>query len=405
MTPVVTPPHTPETTNSTDAPWRRCNLPFGTAVPGIQCGSAVAIIPFGGSINNNDLRDAIASRDNGIGKHLFNDVHLGLLGIHGIRAIGHNYVFNNLQQKDSSLLTRDDMSALRAEIERIPADTIVVAMGLYRATEVGRYLSQNLPKHVIEKKLIILTGSHDLFSAHPGDARFNIGYAHAQRFNSERGVRIAINSAMYRPEDIGIDIANRSTFFLDDVAERAVSPIAPDTLLIGLGGTIEGQELDIGQLLSSGFSKKYITETIRPRQAPQFLDLTVTKDSRELTAADLDRLRAAIRNVKQTEIIVTVGTWGAELVGAKLHEDQQLMAELERSGKRVVCAVACKLPTEQNSDAFYNLGFAFGAVPHLKSGVYLSVHGLISEIGAMTKIRSRNSVGPYFAPRETCSPL
>lgn len=360
----------------------------------------VTIIPFGGSINNNDRMMGLTSRENGIGRHLVNNVHVGLLGIDGVKAIGQNSMSTDLTQKDSSMLDREDMRRLKSEIELCEADMVLVAMGLAKANEVGNYLRQNLPEHILNSKLIVITGSHDLFSDHPGDARFNLGYAQGHRFSSERGVRVAIHSELFKPEEIAIQFEPRSVFFLNDASEDSFSPMNPNTLIIGMGGTIEGQELSVQQKFKAGFCEGYIKEKIKPKQLPNFFNLAVSHDSRQLTERHVASLKAIIRDTKQTEIVVTVGTFGAEAVGSRILQDQQLMQTLRNEGKRVVFAVAMELPTEQHSDAFYNLGFALAAVRHIEAGVYLSVHGLISEVGAMTKNPAgRGKVGPYFAPK------
>ncbi|MFN4894499.1 MAG: asparaginase domain-containing protein [Pseudomonadota bacterium] len=382
------------------APWRRCNLPVLQEHPGILCGAPVTIIPFGGSINNNDRLSRLSSSDNGVGKYLIHQVRLGLLGIEGAAAIGQNSMSPNLTQKDSSMLGRDDMQRLKEEIELCDAPIILVAMGLGRATEVGNYLRQNLSEHVREHKLIVMTGSHDLFSQHPGDSRFNLGYAQGYRFSAERGVRIALHCGLFKPEEIGIQLESRGVFFLADADEDRFSPLAPNTLIIGMGGTIEGQELSVQQKFQAGFCENYIREQVRPKQMPTFFDIAVAYDSRELTVQHINKLKATILGAQQTELVVTVGTFGAEVVGTKLREDSSFMQALHEKGKKVVFAVAMNLPTEQHSDAFYNLGFALSAVRHVAPGLYLSVHGLVGEIGSMSKINSgKGGPGPYFAPR------
>jgi L-asparaginase len=371
---------------------------------------SVTVIPYGGSINETDSLLRVSSQGNGIGKYLVNNVHLGLLGLRkssveagspqaaAMQPIGQNSMAPCLVQKDSARLNSDDRRQLLGQIRQCNADMILIPMGTTKAIETANYISKNLPPEFLREKLVVFTASHDLFSHHPGDGKFNLGYAHAQRLSSERGVRIAIHAGVFKPDEVCIDSEPRGIFFTNENQEAACSPVASDLLLIGFGGTIEGQEQSIEQRFAGGFSHPYIKEKIVPKQQPHFVDLAIQCDSRELTERHIQQLKATIRHAKQTEFVVTVGTFKVEEVGRRLVDDVDFMEMIHQAGKRVVFAVACELPTKQDSDAFYNLGFALGAVPHVTPGIYLSVHGLISEIGAMTKRMSGVRPYAYFAP-------
>lgn len=383
---------------SDKAPWRALNLPIAQQHPGIYCGMPVTVIPFGGSITENDRLLGLSSGNNVIGKYLVKDVNLGLLGIDGVPAIGHNTMSPSLAQKDSSMLTRNDMDRLAEEIKLCSAQMIIVAMGMSKIIEVGRYLEKNLPASDREQKLVTLVASHDLFSAHPGDARFNLGFAFGQRFSSERGVRIALHAGLFKPDEICIQNEPREVYFLDNEVELNYSPLSSQILIIGMGGTIEGQELSLAQKFEQGFCEPYIRGVIQPKQLPEFFSIKVSADSREITVEDVKKLKATILHTPKTEIVVTMGTWAAEKVGQALVDDNEFLRQLLAKDKRVGFALACQLPTEQNSDAFYTLGCVLAALQHLSPGVYTGVHGLMSEIGRMTKIPGARAAKPYFAP-------
>ena len=92
------------------------------------------------------------------------------------------------------------------------------------------------------------------------------------------------------------------------------------------------------------------------------------KDSLELTADDRAAIRAAVSASDAPHILITHGTdtmveTGKALTGIK--------------GKTIVLTGSLQPASLRNSDAEFNVGFAFAAVQTLDEGVYVAMNGQV----------------------------
>lgn len=93
------------------------------------------------------------------------------------------------------------------------------------------------------------------------------------------------------------------------------------------------------------------------------------KDSRHIRIEDRKAIKDKIKSLKTDKILITHGTYTmietAKYLGA-LHLE-----------KTIVLTGSFILGSKNNTDAAFNLGFAFAALKFLTNGVYLSINGKV----------------------------
>ena len=103
------------------------------------------------------------------------------------------------------------------------------------------------------------------------------------------------------------------------------------------------------------------------------------KDSLDLTDADRELIVAAVRDTPNDRVLITHGT-DTMLVTAELVEKRV-------PGKTVVLVGSMQPALVRNSDAFFNIGFAFAAVQLLGPGAYVAMNGRVFRPGRTRKNR------------------
>jgi L-asparaginase/Glu-tRNA(Gln) amidotransferase subunit D len=387
--------------------------------PGIQHGHPMALVPFGGSICSLDA--AYGAKNTALPAmvpYLLEIVHASFAGLkrsYGILPAGESYLVRSFPDKstihlrDSSHLTHQDYSALLEVVRQHQARVIIVPMGTTKLIESARYIQANLSDGEKGDKLVVFTGSHRLWYNVPGDAQFNLGYALAQRFSERTGVVVAMHGGVFDPDKIflsGAESGGVATLtFLSRAQEFATPTRNFSQSVLSMGGTIEGAEVDLDQRFAYGFFKDYLQRVINPRQMPDYINIASDRDSRELSEKDIGSLIANIDASRAQELVVPVGTFGAERVAASMVGDESLMQNIRAQGKRVLLTVACILPSEgAQSDAPANMGFAMGVAPHIKEpGVYLAVNGTVCDPSAVKKV-SLPDKPPFYVPAQFVNP-
>lgn len=140
--------------------------------------------------------------------------------------------------------------------------------------------------------------------------------------------------------------------------------------IITTGGTIEGLDYD-----TSAISPIQPTVSIQDflRAANIKYNYTIEKafqkDSRFITDQDRLELAEKIAAFDCNYILITHGT-------LTMTETAKFIGPLAME-KVIVLVGALILGSEESTDAPFNLGFAIGSVEHLKSGVYIAMHGRI----------------------------
>lgn len=92
------------------------------------------------------------------------------------------------------------------------------------------------------------------------------------------------------------------------------------------------------------------------------------KDSLELTDADREAVAEAVRNCKETRVLITHGT-------DTMIKTAQYLRGI--AGKTIVFTGSMNPTKIRNSDAFFNVGCAIIAVQTLPSGIYIAMNGQI----------------------------
>lgn len=112
---------------------------------------------------------------------------------------------------------------------------------------------------------------------------------------------------------------------------------------------------------------------------PHRVTQLMRKDSLELTDTDRADIHAAIVASDADKILVTHGTDTMVQTG-------QLLADI--AGKTIVLTGAMQPATLRNSDAEFNVGFAFAATQTLAPGVYIAMNGEVLDPATTKKDRA-----------------
>jgi len=136
------------------------------------------------------------------------------------------------------------------------------------------------------------------------------------------------------------------------------------------GGTIEGLDYDNlkdATLKNTISIEDFLNSAIV--SSPYSLERVFQKDSRFITDEDRLRLAERITAASSNQILVTHGT-------LTMAETAKYLGKLGLE-KTIVLVGALKLGTDEDSDASFNLGFAFGVLDFLEYGVYVAMNGKV----------------------------
>ncbi len=112
--------------------------------------------------------------------------------------------------------------------------------------------------------------------------------------------------------------------------------------------------------------------------APHRVTQLMRKDSLELTEEDRAAIHAAVAESDAERILITHGT-------DTMVETGKALKDVE--GKTVVLTGALQPARIRNSDAHFNVGFAFAAVQALSAGIYVAMNGQIFDPSTTRKDR------------------
>lgn len=145
------------------------------------------------------------------------------------------------------------------------------------------------------------------------------------------------------------------------------------------GGTIDKVYFDANSQFEIGASQlPELLADANIREGFRIHEL-LRKDSLDLTAEDRECIVSAVRSCPGQRILITHGTDTMAETAAALGAV---------SDKTIVLFGAMQPARMRVSDAVFNLGFAWGAVQHLPSGVYVAMNGEVFEAGAVRKNRA-----------------
>jgi len=150
--------------------------------------------------------------------------------------------------------------------------------------------------------------------------------------------------------------------------------MSKDILFLHMGGTIDSEYNSIAEtskVLKRSIIENFIKKNINPYSNISYKTV-VMKDSRELSAADLDNMVTIIERTPHHRIIITHGTYTISETARYIHRN------LKRKNVTVILTGAMTpLLGFAESDAGFNLGFAMAKVEDLKPGVYVAFNAHI----------------------------
>lgn len=147
------------------------------------------------------------------------------------------------------------------------------------------------------------------------------------------------------------------------------------------GGTIDKVYFD--QLSEFQVGDPQVQEVLKPiHPAFEFkVEALMRKDSIDLDDADRATIRARIKACDSDHILITHGT-------DSMRETARTLAGI--AGKTIVLTGALAPARFKESDAVFNLGFAFACVQLLPPGVYLAMNGTVFDPFHVKKDRAKN---------------
>ena len=143
--------------------------------------------------------------------------------------------------------------------------------------------------------------------------------------------------------------------------------------IIKTGGTIEFHDPayeDMNNILLKLDSSidSYLSKLIQPHFTYS-IEQAFSKDSRDITEEDRQKLLAAIASSPHKNIVITHGTFTmrntAEFIEKQLPKDKKI----------IITGAMIPITGFASSDAGFNLGYAIGLLDSLEPGVYLSMNG------------------------------
>lgn len=153
--------------------------------------------------------------------------------------------------------------------------------------------------------------------------------------------------------------------------------------IITTGGTIEFHDPayeDINNILLKLDSSvdSYLGSLIKPHFT-YTVEQAFSKDSRDVTESDRQKIVEFINDSQHQNIIVTHGTFtmreSAEYIQERLSDDKKV----------ILTGSMIPLTGFASSDAGFNLGFAVGSFGSLSPGAYISMNGGIFAPSEVTK--------------------
>lgn len=125
--------------------------------------SEIAIITCGGTID----------KTYGTGKNIYNfEIRDSAIpNLLSLRAYNHTFIHVPLLKKDSLDETTEDRETIRATIEQLPQEYILITHGTDSMIQTAKHLEG------IGKKTIVLVGASIPYVMKDSDAEFNIGFA------------------------------------------------------------------------------------------------------------------------------------------------------------------------------------------------------------------------------------
>ncbi len=151
--------------------------------------------------------------------------------------------------------------------------------------------------------------------------------------------------------------------------------------IIATGGTFDKQYNPIDGTL--GFEKSQVPQMLEQGRVhtPFVFEALPLLDSLDMTDTDRERVLHACQQAPEDRILIIHGT--------DTMQETALVLALASLEKTIVLTGAMIPYAVSGSDAFFNLGYAFGAVPLLEPDVYIAMNGRLFRWDDVRKDRAR----------------
>lgn len=147
------------------------------------------------------------------------------------------------------------------------------------------------------------------------------------------------------------------------------------------GGTIDKTYFDANSEYEVGDPQIVDILKIANVGADYEVDIIMRKDSLEMTDVDREAVRARVAKDPCRRILITHGT-------DTMVETASSLAPV--AGKTIVLVGSLSPAQFKNSDAEFNIGFAFAAVQTLEPGIYVAMNGRVFPADRVRKNRAHN---------------
>lgn len=152
-----------------------------------------------------------------------------------------------------------------------------------------------------------------------------------------------------------------------------------------MGGTIEFKDPayeKVNDLMKLDVTiDSYLENLVNPHFSYD-IETICEKDSRDINAEDLAKLRNTILNTKEESILITHGTFTMKDTGKFL---ERMLVEEKLNKKIILTGAMIPIIGFSISDAGFNLGFSISAFLSVNLGVYICMNGGVFKPGEVDK--------------------
>ena len=150
------------------------------------------------------------------------------------------------------------------------------------------------------------------------------------------------------------------------------------------GGTLDKRYQETrGELI---FTQTHIPKILKQARVtmPYTLETLMLIDSLDMTDGDRERILKACKNAKEKNILITHGT-------DTMRETAEVLGKAKLN-KTIVLTGAMRPYEMSETDAVFNVGFAFACAQTSPTGVYIAMNGRVFD---WDKVRKNKEVGRF----------
>jgi len=112
------------------------------------------------------------------------------------------YDIDNVCQKDSREITKEDLSKLWASVKSSKEENILITHGTFTMKNTAKFLEGLLEKENLKRKIIITGAMVPIVGFSISDAGFNLGYSLASFDAVQYGVYLCMNGGIFKADEV-----------------------------------------------------------------------------------------------------------------------------------------------------------------------------------------------------------